>query len=175
MMKREGGENDGSQFPSFTQQDSDEVVGFDRLLAQQSYSEIEVHAIRLHFHSIMMRCGVEKTNETSDSLLENEERWMNKQLPSMNNSLKNMTLEELRKVPTVLSRRNDLVLPRYHKVSQQLEKEGTTGDLICGLFVGFIFTIFFFLVYFFRNGSDEEGANLVTKKKKLGVYVGAFL
>ena len=29
----------------------------------------------------MMRCGIEKTNETSESLLENEEKWLNKQLP----------------------------------------------------------------------------------------------
>ena len=58
--------------------DPDERMGFDRLLQNNAYSEIEVHAIRLQFHSIMMRCGVEKTNETSESLLENEEKWLNK-------------------------------------------------------------------------------------------------
>ncbi|CDW85344.1 UNKNOWN [Stylonychia lemnae] len=54
--------------------DPEERLGFDRLLANNSYSEIEVHSIRLQFHSIMMRCGIEKTNETSESLLENEEK-----------------------------------------------------------------------------------------------------
>jgi hypothetical protein len=29
----------------------------------------------------MMRVGIEKTNETSESLLENEEKWLNKQIP----------------------------------------------------------------------------------------------
>ena len=53
-------------------------IGFDRLLQNGAYSEIEVHAIRLQFHSIMMRVGIEKTNETSESLLENEEKWLNK-------------------------------------------------------------------------------------------------
>jgi DUF2407 C-terminal domain len=58
--------------------DHDERLGFDRLLQNGAYSEIEVHAIRLQFHSIMMRVGIEKTNETSESLLENEEKWLNK-------------------------------------------------------------------------------------------------
>jgi hypothetical protein len=56
----------------------EERLGFDRLLVNNAYSEIEVHAIRLQFHSIMMRVGIEKTNETSESLLENEEKWLNK-------------------------------------------------------------------------------------------------
>ena len=60
----------------------------------------------------MMRCGVEKTNETSESLIENEEKWLTKQLNMGKNA--NKTIEELRLLPTVLSRRNDLVLPRYH-------------------------------------------------------------
>ena len=58
--------------------EQDERLGFDRLLQNGAYSEIEVHAIRLQFHSIMMRVGIEKTNETSESLLENEEKWLNK-------------------------------------------------------------------------------------------------
>jgi hypothetical protein len=44
----------------------------------------------------MMRVGIEKTNETSESLLENEEKWLNKQLPGPNSKFNNMTLEELR-------------------------------------------------------------------------------
>lgn len=92
----------------------EERYGFDRLLVVNAYSEIEVHAIRMHFHSIMMRCGIEKTNETSESLIENEEKWLNRQLPSFRFS--RMNLEELRDLPTVLSLRNDLVLPRYHLV-----------------------------------------------------------
>ena len=48
------------------------------MLQNGAFSEIEVHAIRLQFHSIMMRVGIEKTNETSESLLENEEKWLNK-------------------------------------------------------------------------------------------------
>ena len=91
-----------------------ERLGFDRLLENNAYSEIEVHAIRLQFHSIMMRVGIEKTNETSESLLENEEKWLNKQLPGVNSKFANMSLEELRKLPTVLSLRNDLVLPRFY-------------------------------------------------------------
>lgn len=54
--------NDGSE-------EADEKLGFDRLHQGNAYSEIEVHAIRLQFHSIMMRVGIEKTNETSESLL----------------------------------------------------------------------------------------------------------
>lgn len=61
---------------------AEERLGFDRLLHNNAYSEIEVHAIRLQFHSIMMRVGIEKTNETSESLLENEEKWLSKQLPA---------------------------------------------------------------------------------------------
>ena len=68
-----------------------------------AYSEIEVHAIRLQFHSIMMRVGIEKTNETSESLLENEEKWLNKQLPGPSHKLANIPLEELRRIPSVLS------------------------------------------------------------------------
>lgn len=94
--------------------ETEERYGFDRLLFNNAYSEIEVHAIRLQFHAIMMRVGIEKTNETSESLLENEERWLNKQLPGPNSKFANMSLDELRKMPTVLSKRNDLVLPRFY-------------------------------------------------------------
>lgn len=48
-----------------------------------------------------MRCGIEKTNETSESLLENEEKWLNKQL-NMGKHV-NRSVEELRLVPSVLS------------------------------------------------------------------------
>ena len=57
---------------------SEKRIGFDRLLQNGAFSEIQVHAIRLKFHSIIMRVGNEKTNETSESLLENEEKWLNK-------------------------------------------------------------------------------------------------
>ena len=62
----------------------------------------------------MMRVGIEKTNETSESLLENEEKWLNKLLPSAHSKYANLSIEELRKLPSVLSKRNDLVLPRYY-------------------------------------------------------------
>jgi hypothetical protein len=43
-----------------------------------------------------MRVGIEKTNETSESLLENEEKWLNKQIPGQNSKFVNMSLDELR-------------------------------------------------------------------------------
>ncbi len=49
----------------------------------------------------MMRCGIEKTNETSESLIENEEKWLNKTLNMGKHS--NKTVEELRLLPSVLS------------------------------------------------------------------------
>lgn len=127
--------------------DQEERIGFDRLLQQNAYSEIEVHAIRLHFHSILMRCGIEKTNETSDSLIENEEKWLNKQLQLSHSQLVTMPLEELRRLPTVLSERNDLVLPRYHKLPQGIESEGPIIDMVKGIVIGFTVTIFFLLFY----------------------------
>lgn len=93
----------------------EERIGFDRLLQSNAYSEIEVHAIRLHFHSVLMRCGIEKTNETSESLLENEEKWLDKRLQMAHSQTVSMPMDELRKLPSVLSMRNDLVLPRYYK------------------------------------------------------------
>jgi hypothetical protein len=49
--------------------DPEARIGFDRFLNNGSYTDLEVHAMRLHFHSVMMRSGVEKTNETADNLL----------------------------------------------------------------------------------------------------------
>jgi len=82
--RREGEGPDSQQNNSQTTTEADDKIGFDRLLQNGAFSEIEVHAIRLQFHSIMMRVGIEKTNETSESLLENEEKWLNKYLPSAN-------------------------------------------------------------------------------------------
>jgi hypothetical protein len=117
------------------------------LLQNGAFSEIEVHAIRLQFHSIMMRVGIEKTNETSESLLENEEKWLNKQLPSANSKYSSMSLEELRKVPSILSLRNDLVLPRYYFHPATFEKEGNYYDFGKGMCKGLLFTGFFFILY----------------------------
>jgi hypothetical protein len=125
----------------------EERYGFDRLLFNNAYSEIEVHAIRLQFHAIMMRVGIEKTNETSESLLENEERWLNKQLPGSNSKYANMSLDELRKMPTVLSKRNDLVLPRFYHQPVTFEREGTLKDLVKGFFIGIVISAFLVLFY----------------------------
>lgn len=125
--------------------DPEERYGFDRLLVNNAYSEIEVHAIRLHFHSIMMRCGIEKTNETSESLLENEEKWLNKQMNMGSHS--NKTIEELRMLPTVLSQRNDLVLPRYHRSTTSIELEGTNLEFIKGFLIGFLLQVVLILPY----------------------------
>ena len=116
-------------------------------MANGAFSEIEVHAIRLQFHSIMMRVGIEKTNETSESLLENEEKWLNKQLPSANSKFSSLTIEELRKIPSILSLRNDLVLPRYYYQPASFEREGNQYEFFKGVIKGLILTGFFFIFY----------------------------
>ena len=127
--------------------EQDERLGFDRLLQNGAYSEIEVHAIRLQFHSIMMRVGIEKTNETSESLLENEEKWLNKQIPGPNSKFVNMTLDELRQFPTVLSLRNDLVLPRYYFQPASFERDGTYREFAIGFLIGLILSAPIIVLY----------------------------
>eukprot|EP00347_Sterkiella_histriomuscorum_P010989 403374171 len=151
--------------------DPEERLGFDRLLANNAYSEIEVHAIRLQFHSIMMRSGIEKTNETSESLLENEEKWLNKQLNMNKHS--NKSIEELRLMSTVLSQRNDLVLPRYHQIPQNVEQEGNKKDFAKGFIIGMILTAALFLFYLIFD-SRVENVKQMSKMHKHGIYAGAF-
>lgn len=120
-----------------------------------------MHAIRLHFHSIMMRCGIEKTNETSESLIENEEKWLNKTLNMGKHSTK--TVEELRLLPSVLSQRNDLVLPRYHFQPTAIESEGTKFDFVKGFIIGLIITVVLILPYLIFN-SRVTNKILISKR-----------
>jgi hypothetical protein len=63
---------------------TDGKLGFDRFLRLRSkqFTDLQVHQMRLSFHSIMMRSGTEKTDETADGLLENEEKWLKGVLPN---------------------------------------------------------------------------------------------
>lgn len=96
----------------------------------------------------MMRCGIEKTNETSESLIDNEEKWLNRQLSLGSTRYSGMSLEDLRDLPTVLSLRNDLVLPRFHRLPQTLEREGSLLELPLGVLKGYFISCFFILFYF---------------------------
>lgn len=63
---------------------TDGKIGFDRIIRMRNkqYTDLQVHQMRLALHSILMRSGVEKTDETADGLLQNEEKWLNGQLPN---------------------------------------------------------------------------------------------
>ncbi len=124
-----------------------------------------------------MRVGIEKTNETSESLLENEEKWLNKQLPGQNSKFVNMTLDELRQIPTVLSLRNDLVLPRYYFQPASFEREGTVVEFIKGFIIGLVISVFLFIFYLLWEASPSRNTDSETSMSKLmkyGVYSGAF-
>ena len=124
-----------------------------------------------------MRVGIEKTNETSESLLENEEKWLNKQLPGQNSKFVNMSLEELRQIPTVLSLRNDLVLPRYYYQPASFEREGTAVEFIKGFIIGLVISVFLFIFYLLWEASPSRNTDSETSMSKLmkyGVYCGAF-
>ncbi|TNV84444.1 hypothetical protein FGO68_gene14405 [Halteria grandinella] len=156
----------------------EERLGFDRLLVNNAYSEIEVHAIRLQFHSIMMRVGIEKTNETSESLLENEEKWLNKQLPGPSHKLANIPLEDLRRISSVLSQRNDLVLPRYYYQPAVFEREGTWKEFARGFGIGFALTAFlliFYMVWSAKPSRNRDSNSSLSKQERIGTYVGAFV
>lgn len=95
---------------------TDGKVGFDRFIKMrnQLYTDMQVHQMRLVFHSLMMRSGTERTDETADGLLEKEEAWLTGKL------LKEETLEDLMDCKTVLSCRNDIVLPAYRRMNEPI-------------------------------------------------------
>lgn len=72
-------------------QTTDDKIGFDRFLRMRNkqYTDLQIHQARLALHSILMRSGVEKTDETADGLLTNEEKWLKKELPN-DDSLHNL-------------------------------------------------------------------------------------
>jgi len=113
-----------------------------------------------------MRCGIEKTNETTQSLIQHEEEWLNRELPRPGTEYQNMSFDELRVLPTVLSTRNDLVLPRYYESPNLPEKEGRVIDLIKGFVMGLFLSLFVLLLI------TDEG-NWFTKRHNLGVYLGS--
>lgn len=124
-----------------------------------------------------MRVGIEKTNETSESLLENEEKWLNKQLPGTNSKYVNMSLDDLRQIPSVLSLRNDLVLPRYYYQPASFEREGTTLEFIKGFIIGLLVSVFLFIFYLLWEATparNTDSATSMSKLGKYGVYSGAF-
>ena len=61
---------------------TDGKVGFDRFIKMRNklYTDMQVHQMRLVFHSLMMRSGTERTDETADGLLEKEESWLKGEL-----------------------------------------------------------------------------------------------
>ena len=118
-----------------------------------------------------MRCGIEKTNETSESLIENEEKWLNRQLNMGKYS--SLSMDDLRSMPTVLSLRNDLVLPRYHQQPQTLEKEGNKLEFIFGFIIGFLLTAVLLLFYIFWDSRLSNYSTQMSRLKKNGVYSGA--
>eukprot|EP00343_Euplotes_focardii_P002257 CAMPEP_0205807578 /NCGR_PEP_ID=MMETSP0205-20121125/11319_1 /ASSEMBLY_ACC=CAM_ASM_000278 /TAXON_ID=36767 /ORGANISM="Euplotes focardii, Strain TN1" /LENGTH=129 /DNA_ID=CAMNT_0053081971 /DNA_START=544 /DNA_END=933 /DNA_ORIENTATION=+ len=95
---------------------TDGKTGFDRFIKMrnQIYTDMQVHQMRLVFHSIMMRSGVERTDETADGLLEKEESWLKAEV------LGDGSLDQQMSVKTVLSCRNDIVLPSYKKINEEL-------------------------------------------------------
>jgi len=78
---------------------TDGKVGFDRFIKMrnQLYTDMQVHQMRLVFHSIMMRSGMERTDETADGLLEKEEKWLKGEI------LQGESLDKLLNAKTVLS------------------------------------------------------------------------
>jgi len=92
----------------------DGKTGFDRFIKMQNqlYTDMQVHQMRLVFHSLMMRSGAERTDETADGLLEKEEEWLTGTLVS------DQTIDDLIDCKTVLSCRNDIVLPTYKRMNE---------------------------------------------------------
>lgn len=111
---------------------TDGKVGFDRFLRlrNKQYTDLQVHNMRLAFHSIMMRSGVEKTDETADGLLTNEEKWMKNELENDESLLRLMNRK------TVLSCRNDIVLPRHYMEPESvINNTKSDGCLVFLLFL----------------------------------------
>ena len=87
-----------------------------------------------------------------------------------------MSLEELRKIPTVLSKRNDLVLPRFYHQPITFEGEGTWKEALKGFFIGVLISAFllpFYLLWIARPEKNRE--QTMSRKEKNGLYAGAFL
>lgn len=131
-------------------QTTDDKIGFDKFLRMRNkqYTDLQVHQMRLMFHSIMMRSGSEKTDETADGLLNNEEKWLNNELePS--ESLLNLLNKK-----TVLSCRNDVVLPVNRTENHPIDNPNTKRDIfgwilfaLIGLFLPFLsMLVFVFLI-----------------------------
>ena len=77
-------------------------------------------------------------------------------------------------MPSVLSQRNDIVLPRYHQQPQVTEKEGTQMDMVKGVVAGFCISGFLLLFYLLWDSRLENRGGGVNKNWKHGLYIGAF-
>jgi hypothetical protein len=139
-------------------QTTDDRTGFDKFLRMRNkqYTDLKVHQMRLTFHSIMMRSGVEKTDETADGLLHNEEKWLNGELPE-DDSLINLLNRK-----TVLSKRNDIVLPVNDMQNEPIidpskfDIFGLVLFTIIGMILPFI-SIFLFVLIIKVNVSKTKG------------------
>lgn len=130
-------------------QTTDDKTGFDKFIRMRNkqFTDLQVHQMRLTFHSIMMRSGVEKTDETADGLLHNEEKWLNGELPGDD------TLINLLNRKTVLSKRNDVVLPVNDMQNEPIidtSKPDIFGFIlftIVGMLLPFISVILFVMIF----------------------------
>ena len=103
---------------------TDGKTGFDRFLrmSNKQYTDLQVHQMRLALHAILMRSGVEKTDETADGLLANEERWLKNELEN------DAPLIDLIQHKSVLSCRNDIVLPVYQDELDNVNDKFSSKD-----------------------------------------------
>ena len=88
-----------------------------------------------------------------------------------------MTLDELRQFPTVLSLRNDLVLPRYYFQPASFERDGTYREFAIGFFIGLILSapiIVLYLIWQARPSKNVDPETSMSKLEKFGNYSGAF-
>jgi len=88
-----------------------------------------------------------------------------------------MTLDELRQIPTVLSLRNDLVLPRYYYQPASFERDGNYREFTIGFIIGAILTGPLSVLYLIWQASPSKNLDSETnmsKLEKFGIYSGAF-
>ena len=113
--------------------------------------------MRMTLHSILMRSGIEKTNETCDNIISNEEKWLSGTLPTDGKSLR-----DLNEVKSILTMRNDLVLPVYRENETDDLKSGKIWHLFVGVLFGMILPLISILLILlvFWNCTERMGKGI---------------
>lgn len=115
-----------------------------------------------------MRSGSEQTDETADGLLNNEEAWLN------NTLVPHESLEELRKRKTVLSCRNDIVLPLYQTENEPIVPPPRKCDIL-GIIIFTILGLLIPIVSLFAVVLVCDATSVRTKSTIFGNFVALLL